>query len=878
MTCCKTRLLTSLFTMAIVMTFSTDLFSQRNVFDQLKKVENKVQKQDLLSPFEVINNHEAAYRDIQNTVPSAIFLKLDQTKFADLRNRETDYLRINVPISANESVEAQLYSFQLMKNENGIKTSSGLTHRNSGRYYHGIISGHSSSIVAMSSFEAETIIMMQYKGDQYRLAPLNDQEDIYVFYNLKDVADHNPFDCHTNMRDHMIGSDFIEEERASNPGNCVNMYIEVDYDIFNDKGGLTQTSNYITAVMNEVALLYSNESIEFGVNEMKIWDTNDPYSGPSTSNYLSQFRNAMNGNYNGDLAHLIGYGGGGGIAYVDVLCNSYYGVGYSGINPTYNAVPNYSWTVEVVTHEIGHNLGSEHTHDCAWNGNNTAIDGCGPAAGYSSGCNAPVPDKGTIMSYCHLVSGVGIDFNLGFGPQPGDRIRGFVYNAPCLTSCGEPCTTVGDPCDDGDDCTINDVYDENCNCIGTLQDDDGDGVCNADDICPGFDDNLDSDNDGTADCIECPDGAYLSNNFNPSPLTHSGNGSSTSVVSLPPATQDISFTVSGIGQKTNGKPNRQYIEEVTITYASGGSTHTYGTYSGSNTSSVDVNIAGIATQVTVELSNSMANNTTSQMSVNISSTISCQDADPCPDSDGDGVCDADDICPGGDDNIDTDGDGIPDFCDTDSCPNSTDQFAQNPLTHQGSGSSSTTITFPTETSDVSFDITNIGSKINGNPSNRYIDKVTVEYVDGTGSNQLYGTYLGTNTSSASVSISGIVQSVTVTLEDDYNGNANIGVNFTDVSSCYTAAPLVGTSVKSNGFQIYPNPSHSRAFVNFAGMEGEAIQLIVQDVVGKIIQTQDVTDMENVVIEFENEFGNAIYFISVIDREGNKLTKKLIVLK
>jgi hypothetical protein len=42
--------------------------------------------------------------------------------------------------------------------------------------------------------------------------------------------------------------------------------------------------------------------------------------------------------------------------------------------------------------------------------------------------------------------------------------------------------------------------------------------------------------------------------------------------------------------------------------------------------------------------------------------------DPCPldfsnDSDGDGVCDSNDICPGFDDTIDTDGDGIPDGCD-----------------------------------------------------------------------------------------------------------------------------------------------------------------------------------------------------------------------
>ncbi|MBL0009099.1 MAG: hypothetical protein IPP25_18495 [Saprospiraceae bacterium] len=66
-------------------------------------------------------------------------------------------------------------------------------------------------------------------------------------------------------------------------------------------------------------------------------------------------------------------------------------------------------------------MGSPHTHACAWNGNNTAIDGCGPAAGYNEGCNGPLPQDGTIMELCHLASGVGIDFNWASDLQPGDR-------------------------------------------------------------------------------------------------------------------------------------------------------------------------------------------------------------------------------------------------------------------------------------------------------------------------------------------------------------------------------------------------------------------------------------------------------------------------
>src|SRR5690606_2449176 len=89
-----------------------------------------------------------------------------------------------------------------------------------------------------------------------------------------------------------------------------------------------------------------------------------------------------------------------------------------------------------MTHEMGHGFGSPHTHACAWNGNNTAIDGCGPAAGYSEGCTGPIPPEGgTIMSYCHL-TGVGINFTLGFGDQPAALIRNTIDSKDCLaTNC-----------------------------------------------------------------------------------------------------------------------------------------------------------------------------------------------------------------------------------------------------------------------------------------------------------------------------------------------------------------------------------------------------------------------------------------------------------
>ena len=114
----------------------------------------------------------------------------------------------------------------------------------------------------------------------------------------------------------------------------------------------------------------------------------------------------------------------------------------------YFDIPVYSWSVTVITHEEGHILGSLHTHDCAWNGNSTAIDGCGPAAGYPGGScpDAPIPTMGTIMSYCYIPTlspnppNPGVDLSLGFGHQPDSVIIYTINNANCLSAL--PCETT----------------------------------------------------------------------------------------------------------------------------------------------------------------------------------------------------------------------------------------------------------------------------------------------------------------------------------------------------------------------------------------------------------------------------------------------------
>src|SRR5690606_33871721 len=135
----------------------------------------------------------------------------------------------------------------------------------------------------------------------------------------------------------------------------------------------------------------------------------------------------------GDIAHLINWPEATSAAYVNALCTDW-NYAYSAISKYYEEVPTYSWTIMVMSHEMGHSFGSRHTHNCSWNGNNTAIDGCGSSAGYSDGCTVEIPEEGgTIMSYCHL-TWTGINLNLGFGDQPAALIRNNINSKPCLSS------------------------------------------------------------------------------------------------------------------------------------------------------------------------------------------------------------------------------------------------------------------------------------------------------------------------------------------------------------------------------------------------------------------------------------------------------------
>lgn len=315
-------------------------------------------------------------------------------------------------------------------------------------HYSGSIKGFPNSRVGLSVLSNEVLGIISWGGQTYTLGKLKESgqsEKVHIFYRNGDLLLDFPDVCHVT-EDHDMSGKKPASSESSNSDNCIHMYFEVTHDIFMDKGDMSSTLDYINGALSQVKILYENEDINWEVEEILVWDVPDPYDGPGSGDYLVQFRDELDGNYNGDLAHLLGYGGGGGVAYLDVLCNNFWGVAYSGIGSSYNDVPEYSWTVMVISHEIGHNVGAPHTHACAWNGDGTMIDGCGPEAGYPQNPNCPIgplpPSGGTVMSYCHLIGGVGIDLGEGFHPQVADLFMDEVSNATCLGPCNSDIPTA----------------------------------------------------------------------------------------------------------------------------------------------------------------------------------------------------------------------------------------------------------------------------------------------------------------------------------------------------------------------------------------------------------------------------------------------------
>jgi len=445
--------LNALLSIVLLIFFGNIAFAQQAIHQKIQQNASQLAVAKTVNPFSKVATDDLSNLISDSDLKSKTVLDISKSDITSLKSNTNSFLKLNMQLN-NQPVELQLFEINIFSGDYEVVESNGTSRSkvevDGGIHYWGIVKDEPNSLVTISVFENEIAGMIMRKGEKYNIGKV--KNSIYhILYRTSDLNFANNFTC--DVMDPVENSIHkqIEQQTGNQknqpPTDCVNIHIEADYDFYLDMGSsVASTTNYVNALMAQVAILYANESISIVVSYINVWTNTSPYDAASNdlSIMLDELRLYGWGQSNGNLVHLITTIGGGGIAYLDVLCNTQYNVGVSNIFTNFSNVPTYSWDVEVVAHELGHNHGSPHTHSCSWNGNNTAIDDCGyNYSGGTDGCDGPTPASGTIMSYCHLIGGVGINFNLGFGTQPGDLIRSRVNAANCLTPCAEP------TCDDG---------------------------------------------------------------------------------------------------------------------------------------------------------------------------------------------------------------------------------------------------------------------------------------------------------------------------------------------------------------------------------------------------------------------------------------------
>jgi len=437
------------------------LFCVSHFFAQNKLAERVSELQNLRANFRPISvltsTQNTIDQEVNKVVDGATLATINLQKINEIVSNQYETIELEIPYQ-NQNIEVLLYKVNPFAEGFHVDTDKGKNiSYQKGVYYRGIIKGETNSVSSFNFFNGEFngILSSSTLGNVVvgKLDKVNNQTD-YIVYSDAKMKVLNGFDCHVEESGKSTQTD-VEENRNVNSDRCTTFYFEIDNNLYVQNGSnSTTTTNWMTSVFNNVQTLFDNDGITVGLKSIFIWTEQDPYEGIGNSSgaYLNAFRSTRVV-FDGDVGQLVGIdpGGLGGVAFLNTLCTQN-NFSYSDVNFSFSTVPTYSWTVQVIAHEFGHSLGSPHTHACVWNGNNTSIDGCGTQAGFSEGsCGVgPIPPadvKGTIMSYCHLISGVGISFTEGFGPQPAALMLANVNSKTCLsfdctTSCSNTITEI----------------------------------------------------------------------------------------------------------------------------------------------------------------------------------------------------------------------------------------------------------------------------------------------------------------------------------------------------------------------------------------------------------------------------------------------------
>jgi len=272
---------------------------------------------------------------------------------------------------------------------------------------------------------------------------------------------------------------------AFSPTLLAQVAIETDQELLAKFADTSDALAYLADLAATISAIYdADTNVRIKFSFIRLWATPDPWTATNTSDMLSELKSywvANEGATPRDITHFVsGKTVVGGLAYLDVLCDPTYGYGVTTVYGAFDVMnPDDTWDVVAVAHELGHNFGSPHTH-CYM----PPVDECyNQESGCYSGPTLLPPGGGTIMSYCHLLSGGQANVNLTFGATVSAVLRTGAENGICIgPPCGDGILDPGEDCDDG-----NNVNGDCCSASCTAEPDgnscDDGEVCTSGDQC-----------------------------------------------------------------------------------------------------------------------------------------------------------------------------------------------------------------------------------------------------------------------------------------------------------------------------------------------------------------------------------------------------------
>lgn len=451
----------ALFLCVIVFAFSAfNISTNENARINNKPKENKVaglisakfNKSSAQNVTLFTENNSYSKADVNNFTKSSKIYKINREAVNNLLSDKPENLSTSLALPDGRNLQLNLVKFDVRSAGYRVRELSNGGIKNAeikdGVYYQGIIENNERSLVTLSVFENNVMGIISTEEGNYVLGSIKDENknltDDYIIYNDNDILKKAGFECGSGDTYSKFYKDPLNNIKGSNNNDAttapVDIYFVCDYQLYLDGGSNVGTvQNYVTGAFAHVKTLYQNEGLTVNIQGIDVYTSVDPYRNLNESDViLNKFGDLTQNNFQGDLAHLLSTGHGqqlGGIAWINVLCQSYEPSSHSGryafsnIEGTYTPYPTYSWTVMVITHETGHNFGSMHTFACVWPTNSGQIDSC-VSTGESCVTATRPNNNGTIMSYCHLNGA--INLLMGFGELPHDTIVDRYNKALCL--------------------------------------------------------------------------------------------------------------------------------------------------------------------------------------------------------------------------------------------------------------------------------------------------------------------------------------------------------------------------------------------------------------------------------------------------------------